>query len=283
MKISSFIVVAAVTAGLGLASCAFGAPTPEEQAKRQARSVHLIYDVPQGEKAVSAKGTVTVVETQTNSYYAVLGWDCGYCGLQDKGAGGKILIFSVWDESDPFDFRARPENTKLECRAELVYSAPQVNVARFGGEGTGVRTITDIGWRVGEPITVRIDKGESATNRLSYTCFYRRGNEGDWQRIAEISTVKHVSRGVGFRELYSFVEDFWRNVVSASLVRRAEFSDIAVRLAGSEEWQGVTRARFSADSNASMAIDAGRLDSGRMFLQTGGPTVNAHTKLWGVL
>lgn len=73
---------------------AFAAPTAEEVAKRQARSVHLVYDT-NGNGATAAMGTVKVTETQTNSYYSVLGWDCGYCGIQDSTAHGKILIFSV--------------------------------------------------------------------------------------------------------------------------------------------------------------------------------------------
>ncbi len=257
---------------------AFAAPTAEEVAKRQARSVHLIYDT-NGNGATAAMGTVKVTETQTNSYYAVLGWDCGYCGIQDSKAYGKILIFSVWDDTDPLDFKANAELTREEARAKLVFADEGVNVARFGGEGTGVRTITDIGWKLGEPVTIRIERVMDGTNHISYTCFFRKGECKDWRKLAEISTLKNSKRGNGFGWLYSFVEDFWRNGLSATLARRAEFSGVATREAGSEKWIPVKGARFSADYNASMAIDAGALGNGAYYLQTGGSTRNERTKL----
>lgn len=255
-------------------------PSGEQQAKRQARSVHLVYDAPNGDKAAEVMGTVVVTQTQTNSYYMALGWDCGYCGIQDKGAGGNILIFSVWDLSDPYDFTARQENAKAEDRAKLIYSAPNVNVARFGGEGTGIRTLTNIGWRVGEPVTIRLACADTNDNMTSYTCFYKMGDSKEWSKIAEVSTIKRGNRARGFTGLHSFVEDFWRNGYSATVTRRAEFSNIMYRMKGEDDWKAVKRAMFSADGNASMAIDAGRLPSGAMFLQTGGATTNVTTKLW---
>ncbi len=261
---------------------AVAAPTAEELAKRQARSVHLAYDT-DGKDAVAAIGTVKVTETQNNTYYAVLGWDCGYCGIQDSLAYGKILIFSVWDDTDPFDFKARPELTREDVRAKLIFADDGVNVSRFGGEGTGVRTITDIGWKLGEPVTIRIDRAADGTNQISYTCFYYKGDSKEWRKVAQISTLRNSKRGNGFGWLYSFVEDFWRNGTSATLMRRAEFSGIATRKQDSDKWMPVKRARFSADYNASMAIDAGALGEGAYYLQTGGATRNDHTKLGEVV
>jgi len=272
MKISAFI-----TCSLLLVP-SLHALTNAELAKRQARSVHLWYD-PVVNNAAMAKATATVTETQTNSYYMILGWDCGYCGIQDSARYGKILIFSVWDPSNPHDYGADPNLVKEEIRARVLFADEGVNVARFGGEGTGARTITDIGWKVGEPVSVMITSEPSGTNRTAYTCHVRKA-DGKIRKIATVSTLKHKDRAQGLTGLHSFVEDFWRNGHSATLSRRAEFSNIATRRADDKEWTYATRAYFSADGTESQAVDAGRVGERAFFMQTGGATTNATTKLF---
>lgn len=252
---------------------------PEELAKRQARSVHLQYPRVEG-GATAIRGTATVTETQTNSYYCILGWNTGYCGIQDKGAAGNILIFSVWEPSDPFDFKARPENVKDEIRAHVLYAAPKVDVARFGGEGTGARTMTWIDWKVGEPVTVQITCEPLGTDRMSYTCFWKEPKTGSFVKIATISTLKKAGPEQGrMNGMFSFVEDFWRNYHSSTIARRAEFSEIQYLPHGRTDWVTVNSARFTADPTPSNAIDAGRAANGAFFLQTGGATTNVHTKI----
>lgn len=270
----------AIIAAVGMAaSAAFGVSPLEDLAKRQARSVHLVYS-PGERNLASIKGTVTVTETQTNTYFCLFGWDCGYCGIQDKGQQGKVLIFSVWDPVDPTDYTARPENVKEEIRAKVLYANPEADVARFGGEGTGARTMTPFDWQVGEPVSMRVDAAPDGTNRTAYTCFYKNPKNGEWTKIATLSTLCYPGHAQGLDGIYSFVEDFARNYTSAKLSRRAEFSHIAYRKSVPSEWRPITRAMFSADMTPSNTIDAGRTETGSFFLQTGGNTVNAHTRLW---
>jgi len=257
--------------------------TNAELAKRQARSVHLTYE-PVVRNAAAAMATGVVTETQTNSYFMILGWDCGYCGVQDSAHYGRILIFSVWDPSNPFDFAADPNKVAQEIRAQVLFADKGVNVARFGGEGTGARTITDIGWKVGEPVTVKIEAADSGTNRTAFTCFVRKGDGASaWRKIATVATLKHENRAQGLTFIHSFVEDFWRNGHSATLARRAEFSDIATKGAKDADWTYANRAYFSGDATESPAVDAGRLGERKFFLQTGGATTNKTTKLFTVV
>ena len=252
-------------------------PEGEELARRQARSVHLQWAAPAGD-LTAVRGTVTVTQTQTNSYYMALGWATGYCGIQDLGSR-RILIFSVWEPSDPYDFSARQENVKEEIRAKVLYSAPGVQVSRFGGEGTGAKTMTEIGWEVGKGVTVEVacvDAGE--TNRVAYTCSLREP-DGSWRKLATISTLGSQTKLPGLGYVYSFVEDFWRNYRSAGLARRAEFTDFQVKTRGSEDWKPMRGATFTADDTPSMAIDAGRAKGG-FFLATGGAVTNATSKLF---
>jgi len=263
---------------MSLVSLGAFALTNAQLAKRQARSVHLWYD-PVVPHATRVKATGTVTETQTNSYFMIIGWDCGYCGIQDSARYGRILIFSVWDPSNPHDYGADPNLVKEEIRAQVLFADAGVDVARFGGEGTGARTITDIGWKVGEPVSVAITSEDSGTNRTAYTCYVRKKG-GKVRKIATVSTLKRTDRAQGLKGLHSFVEDFWRNGHSATLVRRAEFSDIATRGATDAGWTYATRAHFTADATESQAVDAGRVGERAFFLQTGGATANVTTRLF---
>ena len=83
--------------------------------------------------------------------------------------------------------------------------------------------------------------------------------------------------------LYSFIEDFGRNYKSAQVSRRAEFSHLAFKKAPDSEWRPITKAMFSADVTPSLAIDAGRTETGAFFMQTGGATTNSHTRLWSLV
>jgi len=273
MKISALI-----TCSLLLVPSLF-ALSNAELAKRQARSVHLTYE-PVVRNALAAMATGVVTETQTNSYFMILGWDCGYCGVQDSTRYGRIFIFSVWDPGDPFDFKADPTKVKEDVRAQVVFADKGVDVARFGGEGTGIRTITDIGWNVGEPVSVRIEASASGTNRTAYACFVRKGAAGVWRKIASVSTLRHKGRAHGLNGVHSFIEDFWRNGVSATRARRAEYYDIGTKGADGAGWTYATRAYFTGDATESAAVDAGRLGERRFFLQTGGATTNATTRLF---
>jgi len=76
---------------------------------------------------------------------------------------------------------------------------------------------------------------------------------------------------------YSFVEDFKRDRVSTTKTRRAEFGGgWALSVAG--KWKPLTKARFTADRNPVMNINAGKTQD-RFFLATGGEIENSGTKL----
>lgn len=277
MKKNTSILLAAAFALVASAGSVF-AITPEELAKRQARSVHLRY-APVAPNAVAAEGTVRVVQTQTNTYYCILAWDTGYCGIQDKGADGNILIFSVWDPSNPADYAARPETVKEELRAKVLYAVPKADVARFGGEGTGARTMMPIDWKSGEKVSVRIEAEPDGDDRYAYTCSWLEPKTGSWVKIATVSTLKRGKDGPPLGRIYSFVEDFWRNYRSATLVRRAEFGQVRTKGPGDGAWTEAKAALFTGDSTPSNAVDAGSVSPGWFYLQTGGDTAGGSAKL----
>ena len=273
------LLLALALSGFGtLLAAAPAAPASAPAKARQARSVHLIY-APLAPAATAVEGTVTVVQTQPRSYFAVLCCDRGYCGVQDLGPDGHVFIFSVWDPGDPMDFSARAEKVAEDVRAKIVYCAPGTEASRFGGEGTGAKTMTKFDWKPGEPVSARIEVAPDG-NRAAFTCHVKKGADGAWRKIATISTLGAKPE---LGRIYSFVEDFARNYTSATQVRRAEFGGVRTRTSATSDWVPAVRAIFSGDSTPTTNVDAGRVASGNFFLQTGGDTRNAHVPLWRVV
>lgn len=268
------IVIATSLVAVGLLAAS---STGEQQAKRQARSVHLIWRGVEPE-AREIAGTVTVTESQTNSYFMVLGFSGGYFGIQDV-AGHHIGIFSVWDPVEYDDeWKARPENVASNLQAKVLYSNPNVSVSRFGGEGTGAKTMFGCNWEIGKPVNFRVTAEADGPDRVAYT-----GYIGDGTNEIKLATISRLNEGKkpALTDVYSFIEDFWRNGKSKDLVRRAEFTGLSFR--GPEPdapLRPVRHVAFSADSNTLTTIDAGPLTGGGAFLQTGGETVNRTVPLW---
>ena len=169
----------------------------------------------------------------------------------------------------------RIPKTTTAIRATVRYTNENVTVSRFGGEGTGARTMFGCPWRVGVPLTFRLTAEPDGADRTLFTGYI--GDGKDEVKLAAISRISH-GQPPTIRRVYSFVEDFWRNGHSKTLVRRAEFTDFAARSARDKEMRRAVAARFTADSNTLMTIDAGPVPGGG-FLQTGGETKNEHCKL----
>ena len=64
------------------------------------RSVHLQFPAGEG---VAFYNEVTVEKSAPGTYFCAIGWNKGYFGIQESGAGKKVVIFSVWDsnQNDP--------------------------------------------------------------------------------------------------------------------------------------------------------------------------------------
>ena len=233
----------------------------------RARSVHLHhYPTP---PATAIRGTVTVTETQTNSYYCIINCDRAYCGIQDLH-GKRMFIFSVWEPGDDHDFKASAASVPEELRVKMLFAAEGTHVSRFGGEGTGARSLTDIAWKVGEPVSARIEIEPDGTDHTAFSCFVKQG-EGDWKLLAKFSTLGPAKPFLGCA---SFVEDFWRTPESARLSRRAVFSGFAYRAADGGGWVPANSVRFTGDDLKADNVDAGKVSEGAFYLQTGGDTKN---------
>ena len=251
----SLVVLASIAA---LAGDSFG----DESLKGIAcRSVHLAYT------AVESTAfclDVTVDSSASGSYFMVCGWDAGYFGLQQLGNNKKLVLFSVWDPHEQDDPNSVPE----EKRVKTVYKDEQVRVGRFGGEGTGGQSFFDYDWKVGETYRFLVQAKKDG-DRSEYSGHFFVPETNKWKHLVTFSTP---NGGKLLRGHYSFVEDFRRNRVSTTKTRRAHYSNGWVQTTNGE-WQPVTKARFTADANPVLNIDAG-IEGERFFLATGGDIEN---------
>ncbi len=250
------------------------AASPADEAARQCRTVHLTHE------GLSYPATIMTVEitpeeVYSGTYFCVMGFNGGFCGIQELYDGKHIVLFSIWDPGAPFNFSAHPDEDPKAPRTKILYGGENVELSRFG-EGTGGKSMLPLDWECGKPVRLAVSCMPKGDHRTAYTCWLWRPDRKEWFRIATFSTLAsgHNAR---FTSCYSYIEDFLRNGESRTHVRRANFS----RAWGynGTKWNIADRALFSADRNASTAIDAGAEGCG-YWLQTGGDTVNSTTALW---
>ncbi|WP_425615782.1 DUF3472 domain-containing protein [Anatilimnocola sp. NA78] len=230
------------------------------------RSVHLQYPAPAGNAFYNE---VVVDQSAPGTYFCVCGFNHGYFGIQQLDEKRKVVIFSVWDPGKQDD----PKSVEEKERVKLLYNDPAVRVKRFGGEGTGGQSFYDLDWKNGETYRLMVTS-ERKDDRTAYTGWIHLASDNKWLKLVTFSTITKDDKLGGY---YSFVEDFRRNKVSATQPRVARFGNGWIRDV-KNEWQPINRARFTADSNPAVHINAG-LKEQLFFLATGGETKNTDTPL----
>ena len=230
---------------------------------RAARSIHLGFPAPE---ARAFYNEAVVDESVNGSYFMACGWNTGYFGIQQIGSTtNKVVIFSVWDPTKGDDAKAVP----LEQRVEVLFEGEGVKVNRFGGEGTGGKSMFPHTWKIGETNRFLVE-AKVEGEKTAYTGWFFLNEKREWKRLV---TFRTKTGGKPLRGLYSFVEDFRRDTKSATEAHSARFGHGWVQtLAG--DWQPLAKARFTASNaktEAKETINAGVRD-GWFFLTTGGAT-----------
>ncbi len=235
----------------------------QDTTPRAARSVHLAYPAPAGSAFYNE---VTVEASVNGSYFMACGFHRGYFGIQQLGSGKKVVIFSIWDPTKGDDAKAVPE----EKRVEMLGSGEGVRVSRFGGEGTGAKSMWDYDWKIG--VTYRfLVRASIDGEATSYTAHFYVPERGEWQYLAHFRT--HTG-GQPLGRYYSFVEDFRRDGKSPHEVRRARFGHGWVKPIDAP-WQQLREAKFTADGTKLDNINAAVV--GHAFqLTTGGDTTTTN-------
>jgi hypothetical protein len=253
LTIALFLAVATPT-------LAADAPKPP----RAARSVHLAYPLPANTQADAFYNEMTVDKSVPGSYFMAAGFSHGYFGIQEQSRGQKVVIFSVWDPTKGDDAKKVP----LEQRVEVLHQDKDVEVKRFGGEGTGGQSFFKFDWKPGETyrfcIRATVDGEKSA-----YAGYFYLPETKAWKHLV---TFRTKTGGDKLKGLYSFVEDFRRDTKSATQTRRALFGNAWIQIG--PDFKPLTTARFTASGatwEAKETIDAGLADQS-FYLQTGGET-----------
>lgn len=235
-------------------------------------SIHLGWQAPASEWFYLE---ARVEKTTPGSYFMVCGWNTGYFGVQELGGGKKVAIFSVWDPTKGDN----PEHVKLEDRVEVLHEGKDVKVSRFGGEGTGGKSMTEFPWKVGEKIRC-IVQARVEGEKTAYSGWLWQPKSNEWKHLV---TFRVQTGGKPLSGLYSFVEDFRRDGKSVGEERRAVFGNGWVKTVD-KGVQPLSQARFTASkapTEASDLIDAGQAEGG-LYLANGGkvsPSVPVGTVL----
>jgi hypothetical protein len=218
---------------------------------------------------------VTVEKSAEGTYFCVCGFNHGYYGIQEQRGGKKVLIFSVWDPGKQNDRNA----VNQDNRVKILYQDKDVRIGRFGGEGTGGQCFLDYDWKIGTTYRFLVTARVLDERRTAFAGHFYIPEQKTWKHMVTFSTI---TGGKPLSGYYSFVEDFRRNGISATQVRRASYGPAWVKSAKDQKWVACAQARFTGDSNPVMNINAGKLadQPGRFFLVTGGETKNADTPLW---
>ena len=236
------------------------------------RSVHLGFA---GAEGTAFYNEMTIERSAEGTYFMAAGFSKGYFGLQELGNGKKVVLFSVWDPGSQNDKNAVDQDN----RVKLLHQDKDVRIGRFGGEGTGGQSFLDYEWKIRTTYRFLVTAKVEDARRTAFSGYFYLPEKKEWKHLVTFSTI---TGGKPLSGYYSFVEDFKRNKISATQVRRASYGPAWIKSTKSGEWALAPRARFTGDSNPVMNINAGvdTNNPGRFFLVTGGETANTDTPLW---
>lgn len=240
--------------------------------QKACRSIHLGFAASEG---TAFYNEMTIEKSADGTYFMAAGFSKGYFGLQQLGNGKKVVLFSVWDPGKQNNKNAVDQDN----RVKLLYHDDDVRIGRFGGEGTGGQSFLDYDWKIGTTYRFLVTAKVEDARRTAFAGYFYLPEKKVWKHLVTFSTI---TGGKNLSGYYSFIEDFRRNTVSATQVRRASYGPAWIKSAKDGSWLLAPKAKFTGDNNPAMNINAG-IDAnhpGRFFLQTGGDTTNSDTPLW---
>jgi len=237
-----------------------------ESAAKPATSCHLKYPIPDSVDLDTAtdwelRCSVKVTQSCPSTYFCVVGWSpAGYSGIQEIGKDRRVAIFSMW-------------NTDLgDHRVELLRAGEGTVVDNFGGEGTGLKTMKDLDWQLGEKITFVVS-GVKEDDAWICSCFFLHRGQTHFMASYRRTGPRPLSAS-GF---YSFVED-WDRCSGAEghlVCRMAEFTEQQISVKGRDTRLSdavFTKVEHGRDKFACSKARGGVMQRGSaaFFLATGG-------------
>ena len=196
-----------------------------------APSIHIRYQHPDPKTNYLAYyNEIRVEKSVKHTYFCTIGFDVGYLGIQDHGSG-HLAIFSVWDKGGGKNDSGAVDKAD---RTEVIFTNDKAKSSRFGGEGSGAKTMMPFAWEIGKTYAflVLLTPQEKGT---IYTAWISEKGKA-WQKIAAYKTVMTKKKIHGF---YSFIEDYARNGETGQKSRLAFYPEHGAMTSGGE-WQRIT-------------------------------------------
>ncbi len=222
---------------------------PENMAKRQCTSVHLNY-LPNISAHTAAYTEAVIEKSADGTYFSINCFGSGYLGVQEFIRDGKtmrVAIFSIWDAQDSGDNpHAAPESE----RAQLIQKGDGVHHDRFGGEGTGGKSMKVVDWKEGQVIRTLVTEKMDGPHFRQMAGYIYNDETQQWDLLS-CWRIQAIKQGLGPSS--AFVEDFRRNVDSKKHERRATFGPAFRYYKGG--WYQANQFRFSKDGNPNMEIN----------------------------
>lgn len=260
------IFLTALLATLCCASSLFSQDiTLEERAKKQCRSVHLFHeDMPLKSQAIFAE--VKATKSAPGTYFCAAVFDDGYIGFQDiPGENNNVVIFSIWDSGSHGD---NPNDVPEDQRTGIVKSNERAEISRFGGEGTGGKSMLRYPWKIGETMKFMVILHPVSEHLKEISGYFFNNKINDWELISRWRTTLTKNE---LSQATSFVEDFRRDYESIKYERAAEFGPYYI-LDKDGNWMLSKKVSFSADETPSKHISLKLADKKKasFTLATGG-------------
>ncbi|MDE2927979.1 MAG: DUF3472 domain-containing protein [Acidobacteriota bacterium] len=175
---------------------------------------------------------LTPLTEPRGTYYAAIGWEGGYAGLQRGGFRfDRELQFSVWDVDG--------------IKAQVIRRGDGLICRRFGNEGTGQSCDLNYPWRVDG--TYRFEVTEEELNGGSVMTLHVTDLAANRRRF--VGALRY-GRRANLTWAYMFVEDFLRTAPTclAQPVRSAAIRRALARIGDS--WQPITRGTLAPQKDS---------------------------------
>ncbi|MCB9345663.1 MAG: DUF3472 domain-containing protein [Lewinellaceae bacterium] len=201
------------------------------------------------------------------TYYCGLLWNGGqdaggYCGMQEHPAG-RNFIFSLWD----------PITSNDTITAD--YAHPDTELANFGGEGTGLRSLNfGIGWEANQWYSL-VSRAWSTDQQVTYFGYWV---FDQYNRIwHHLVTMKYPVPDLKFNtRTSSFIEDWLGNGQEA---RTVHHQNGWKRKTSDNSWHAFDKSYFdrvypdAGTTNYIENYDGGVIDNAYYFMTSGGTTM----------
>jgi hypothetical protein len=225
---------------------------------RRGPSVHLGYPVAAGTDVEYFYNEMTIPagEDRIGSYFMSNGFSEGYFGIQVNSATERRILFSVWDP---------PAGQGI---TESIKHGDDVQVQRFGGEGTGGQSYLRFDWKAGNTYSFLTRATPDGQGNTLYSAWFFAPETSHWKFIA---TWKRPNTSKHLTGLHSFLENFIDK--NGWLERKCFYNNQWIVTTGGQ-WQELTRAKFTGDATARNAqrldFNGGLDANGKFYLRNGG-------------